>query len=113
MSCVFCSIVERKIPTKIVLETEEVLAFHDAQPQAPVHILFVPKKHVSGIHELSTDGRIPLDALFLCANEVAKKLNIAERGYRLVVNCKAEGGQSVDHLHLHLLGGRKMNWPPG
>ena len=113
MGCVFCSIVERRTPSQIVFDNGDVLGFHDAQPQAPVHILFVPKKHVSDIQEFSENGPVDIRPLFLAANEIARKLKIADRGYRLVINYKAEGGQTVDHLHLHLLGGRKMAWPPG
>lgn len=113
MNCLFCQIAEKKIPSKPAFESAEVLGFHDIHPQAPVHVLFVPKQHVAGVDELNTKNQACLPALFAAANQVARELQIHEKGYRLVINCKSDGGQTVDHLHLHLLGGRRMTWPPG
>jgi histidine triad (HIT) family protein len=113
LSCVFCGIVERKIPGQIVYETADVLAFNDVHPQAPVHVLVIPKKHIAGMHELVGAKPFSLESLFEAAKELARRFKIEDRGYRLVINHKSEGGQTVGHLHLHLLGGRQMNWPPG
>ena len=110
--CLFCGIAERKIPSAVVFENDRVLGFKDVKPQAPLHVLFIPKKHIANVYELDrADGL--LDELVSAANHTALKENVQERGFRLVINCKADGGQTVDHLHLHLLGGRKMTWPPG
>ncbi|MBI3252203.1 MAG: histidine triad nucleotide-binding protein [Candidatus Omnitrophica bacterium] len=111
--CLFCKIADREIPSTVVYESESVLGFNDIRPQAPVHILFMPKRHISGIHEVTARNVGEAGALLLAANEVAREKGLSEAGYRLVVNCKADGGQTVDHLHLHLLGGRRMTWPPG
>lgn len=113
MSCLFCQIVERKIPSKAAFESKDVLGFHDMHPQAPVHVLFIPKQHVAGVDELNSENQACFSAMFAAANQVARELQIHEKGYRLVVNCKSDGGQTVNHLHLHLLGGRRMTWPPG
>ena len=113
MNCLFCQIVERKIPSQIAFESGDVLGFHDVHPQAPVHVLFVPKQHIAGVDELNSKNQAQFLALFAAANQVARDLKIHEKGYRLVLNCKSDGGQTVDHLHLHLLGGRRMTWPPG
>jgi len=113
MSCLFCKIVENKIPSKIVYEDERVLAFEDINPQAPVHILVIPKKHISTSLEIKSDDNELVGYMFQIANKIAKEKNIAERGFRLVMNCNRESGQTVFHIHLHLLGGRIMHWPPG
>ena len=111
--CLFCKIVDRQIPSAIVYEKEDVLGFKDVNPQAPVHILFVPKKHIPGVHAIDSSNQDFIKRLVLAATSMARERGIEESGYRLVINCRGEGGQTVDHLHLHLLGGRKMNWPPG
>lgn len=107
----FCEIVAGRIPSQKVRETSSFLAFRDIHPAAPTHVLFVPKKHLSGVCEAEASDAPMLGELMLAAADVARseKLN----GYRLVVNSGAEGGQTVDHLHLHLVGGRRMTWPPG
>ena len=113
MNCLFCRIVKKEIPSKIVYEDERLLAFEDINPQAPVHILVIPKKHISTSLEIkSTDNEL-IGYMFQAANKIAKEKNIAERGFRLVMNCNRESGQTVFHIHLHLLGGRIMHWPPG
>ena len=89
------------------------MGFDDIHPQAPVHVLFIPKQHISGITEISADNQVCLADLFAAANQVAKEKNLRDRGFRIVINSKKDGGQTVDHLHLHLLGGRRMTWPPG
>jgi histidine triad (HIT) family protein len=113
VSCLFCQIAEKRISSKAVFESSDVYGFHDVHPQAPVHVLFIPKKHVPSIQGVSPQDGAILPALFDAANLSAKELGVYEKGYRLVINCKTDGGQTVDHLHLHLLGGRLMSWPPG
>lgn len=111
--CIFCRIVERTVPSKIVHEDDQAVAFEDVNPQAPVHILVVPKRHVRSLKELNETDSTLLGHLMLTGAAIAKQKGIAESGYRLVVNTGKHGGQSVFHLHLHLLGGRPMHWPPG
>lgn len=111
--CLFCKIIKREIPANLVFEDKEVLAFRDVNPQAPVHILIIPKEHISRVSELDAKAVRLLSPLFLAANQIAQKEKIIESGYRLVINCNAGAGQSVFHIHLHLLGGRLFNWPPG
>ena len=111
--CIFCRIVAKEIPAKVAFEDDEVVAFHDINPQAPVHVQIIPKKHIARVSEV-TEETIPLlGKLVLTANRLAREMKIAQPGYRLVVNCNPGAGQSVYHLHLHLLGGRPMRWPPG
>lgn len=113
MNCLFCKIAEKKIPSKTVYEDEHVLAFEDINPQAPVHILIIPKKHISTSLEIKSKDNELIGYMFQAANTIAKEKNIADRGFRLVMNCNRESGQTVFHIHLHLLGGRIMHWPPG
>jgi len=113
MNCLFCNIVKKKIPSKIVYEDEYILAFEDINPQAPVHVLVVPKKHISTTLEISDNDNELVGLMFQAANRIARQKNIADRGFRLVMNCNHESGQTVFHIHLHLLGGRIMHWPPG
>lgn len=113
MTCIFCNIIARDIPSTIVYEDEDVIAFHDLQPQAPHHILIIPRKHIPTLNDITPDDSTLVAKLTLVAQELAKKLNIAETGYRLVMNCNIDGGQAVFHIHMHLLGGRPMAWPPG
>jgi len=109
--CLFCRIARKEIPANIVAETPDAVAFRDITPQAPLHVLVVPKMHVSSLND-ATDERL-LGRLHLLAAEVASNEGVAEAGYRVVVNTNLDGGQTVFHLHLHLLGGRRMTWPPG
>lgn len=111
-NCLFCKIVLKKIPSAIVYENEGVLGFKDVNPQAPVHYLFVPKQHVGSVNRV-TAAENPVNSLVLAAAHCARESKIDSAGYRLVMNHGHDGGQTVEHLHLHLLGGRKMNWPPG
>jgi histidine triad (HIT) family protein len=111
--CIFCKIAEKKIPSKIVHEDDKVVAFDDVNPQAPTHVLVIPRKHVASIAELNEADAGLLEHLMLTGNKIAKQKGIAEGGYRLVVNTGKNGGQTVFHLHLHVLGGRPMHWPPG
>ena len=111
--CLFCKIAEKKIPSKIVHEDDRAVAFEDVNPQAPVHVLVIPRKHVASVSELQVADAGLLGHLMLTGAAVAKQKGIAEGGYRLVMNTGVNGGQSVFHLHLHVLGGRPMHWPPG
>lgn len=111
--CLFCKIAAKTIPAKLVHEDDQVVAFDDINPQAPVHTLVIPRKHVASMAELNEADAGLLGHLLLVGNQVAKQKGIAEGGYRLVVNTGRNGGQTVFHLHLHLLGGRPMHWPPG
>ena len=110
---IFDKIIKKEIPADIVFENDDVLAFRDVNPQAPVHVLVIPKKPFRDIGEASRDDRVLIGELFLCAAEVARQEGLEEGGYRLVVNTGVDGGQSVLHLHVHVLGGRALNWPPG
>ncbi len=111
--CLFCKIIEKKIPSKIVYEDEEVIAIEDVNPQAPIHILVLPKKHISTVLEAKSEDNELIGYLFQIANKIAKDKGVAERGFRLVMNCNREAGQTIYHIHLHLLAGRIMHWPPG
>lgn len=110
--CLFCKIIAKKIQAKYAYEDETFIAIYDINPQAPVHLLIIPKKHISGVSDAVSSDQALLGAMQLCAKQLAAEQKV-EKGYRLVINNGAEAGQSVFHLHLHLLGGRKMTWPPG
>ncbi len=110
---VFTKIIARQIPADIVYEDEQVLAFRDINPQAPVHVVIIPKRPIPTLNDL-TDGDIDLmGRLFLVAKQVAAGLGVAESGYRTLINCNRDGGQDIFHVHMHLLAGRRMGWPPG
>jgi histidine triad (HIT) family protein len=109
--CLFCRIVRKEIPAKIVAESPECVAFRDINPQAPTHILVIPREHVASLNEATDAAMIGRLALF--AADIAKREGIADAGYRTVINTNAGAGQTVFHVHLHLLGGRPMRWPPG
>jgi histidine triad (HIT) family protein len=111
--CLFCNIVAGKTPAEIVFDNDHVLAFKDIRPAAPVHALVIPKVHIPGIHEATPEHAAALGQVLLAARDVAEKLGLASGGYRLVVNQGADAGQSVFHLHCHVLGGRSLAWPPG
>lgn len=113
MSTVFEKIIAREIPANIVHETDEIIAFHDVAPQAPVHVLVIPKKHFARINEVPASEQFLLGALLIGAQEVARKLDLAQTGFRIVINNGPDGGESVPHLHVHVLGGRPLAWPPG
>ena len=112
MDCLFCNIVKGQIPSEKVYEDNDVYAFKDVNPEAPVHILIIPKRHIKSVGELEGADKELVGHIFLVAKKLAKE-NKLENGYRLVSNIGEEGGQSVKHLHFHLLGGRSFNWPPG
>jgi len=109
--CLFCKIIGKEITADIVFENEKVLAFRDINAQAPTHILVIPKKHVDGIH--AADSSDDIQGILLTAAQIARDEGIETAGYRLVINSGRHGGQTVEHLHLHILGGRTMTWPPG
>ena len=111
--CLFCKIATKEIPGNVEYEDNEIVAFHDVSPQAPTHVLIIPRKHIDTINETSTDDRVLLGTLVLTARKIAADLGLAEDGYRLVFNVNRNAGQSVFHIHLHLLGGRMFSWPPG
>lgn len=111
--CVFCKIIKGEIPSTKVYEDDKILCFKDINPAAPVHIIMVPKKHISSLNELSDEDQIVIGHIFLTAKKIAKENNISKDGYRIVTNCGEKAGQSVKHIHFHLLGGRSFNWPPG
>ena len=113
MSTIFTKIINKEIETDIIYENDHVIAFNDILPQAPIHILIIPKVEIATVNDLNEDNSNILGIMFLSAKKIADKLGIASNGYRLVMNCNDDGGQSVYHIHLHLLGGRKFNWPPG
>jgi histidine triad (HIT) family protein len=112
-SCLFCRIVAGEIPARKVHEDGEVIAFEDVNPQAPVHTLIVPRAHIATLNDLGPEQAGLVGRLVLAAGEIAAARGVATRGYRLVWNCMEEAGQTVFHLHLHLLAGRRMGWPPG
>jgi histidine triad (HIT) family protein len=109
---IFLKIIQRTIPAKIIHEDEWSLAFHDINPQAPVHVLIIPKKEIRTLDDATDEDQSLLGHLLLVARKLARQLQL-DQGYRLVVNCREQGGQTVPHLHVHLLGGRAMTWPPG
>lgn len=110
--CIFCMIARKEIPSKIAYEDEKIIVFHDLEPQAPVHVLIIPKKHISSLDELQTEDAELIGYLMLKVKDIAKDLGL-DNGYRLVNNCGEDGMQTVKHMHFHLLGKRKMTWPPG
>jgi histidine triad (HIT) family protein len=111
--CIFCKIVRGEIPSKKIYEDGEFLAFHDLDPKAPLHFLVIPKKHIPNVMELESADAALMGRLLYKAQELAVEQGCAERGARFVINCKADGGQTVDHIHCHVLGGRALGWPPG
>lgn len=113
MDCLFCKIADRSIDSHIIYEDDQVVAFDDIRPQAPHHSLIIPKKHISTVNDLENEDAALIGHMVLIAKQLAKDLGVAESGYRLLFNCNRYGGQEVYHLHLHLLAGRQMHWPPG
>ena len=112
-NCLFCKIIDRHIPAKIAYEDDQVLAFYDIAPQAPVHILIIPRQHIATINDFSDKETELLGHMLLTAKKLAGELGVAEDGYRLNLNCNHNGGQTVFHTHLHFLAGRPFSWPPG
>ena len=113
MDCLFCKIINGDIPADIVYQDDDVVGFRDVNPQAPTHILFIPKKHISTVNDLETSDAELVGKLYLAAKKVANDEGFADEGYRLVMNCNAGAGQTVFHIHLHVLAGRGLTWPPG
>jgi len=113
LDCLFCKIAAGEIPSQKVYEDEDVLAFSDISPVAPLHVLIIPKKHIESLAALSDDDSLLASKMLFCARDIAREKGFAEDGYRVVTNCGARAGQSVKHIHLHLLAGRDFEWPPG
>jgi histidine triad (HIT) family protein len=111
--CLFCKIVSRGIPANIVYEDDSIIAFDDINPQAPQHKLIIPRRHIATINDITAEDKELVGHMFFTVQKLAKDLGIAEEGYRTLFNCNAAGGQEVYHIHMHLLGGRQMTWPPG
>lgn len=111
--CLFCRIASKQIPATVAAETDELVAFHDVKPQAPVHVLVIPRRHIASLNDLGQGDEALVGRMFGLAKSLATKLGIAEKGWRTVFNVGPDGGQTVFHLHLHLLGGRPLGWPPG
>ncbi|MFT6916075.1 MAG: histidine triad (HIT) family protein [Motiliproteus sp.] len=112
MNCLFCSIIDKKIPADIVYEDEHVLAFRDINPQAPQHMLVIPKQHIATVNDAEEADAATLGRLSLAAAKLARQFGFADEGYRTVMNCNEHGGQTVYHIHMHLLGGKALGWPP-
>jgi histidine triad (HIT) family protein len=113
MDCLFCKIADKTIPADIVYEDDRVVAFRDVAPQAPTHILVIPKQHISTLNDLNENNNELIGHILYTAKTIAAAEGLAEDGYRVAMNCNNHGGQTVFHIHLHLLGGRQMQWPPG
>jgi histidine triad (HIT) family protein len=111
--CLFCRVIAKQIPAKVDYEDEQMIVIHDINPQAPIHLLLIPKKHIARIHDLAEPDLPLISRLIGKAKEIAERCQVGEKGYRLVFNSGLDGGQSVFHIHLHLLAGRHMSWPPG
>jgi histidine triad (HIT) family protein len=113
MSCLFCRIAAGEVPARIAHQDEQVIAFHDIDPKAPTHVLIVPRQHIASVDALTEHHGPLFAAMFDCARQLARAVGADRTGYRLVFNHGADAGQSVDHVHMHLLAGRKLTWPPG
>lgn len=111
--CLFCKILDGEIPAELIYESDTAVAFRDVNPQAPTHVLVIPRKHISTINDIEQDDQEIIGSLYTAAQEVAAKEGVADNGYRTVMNCGEGAGQTVFHIHLHVLGGRQMGWPPG
>ncbi len=111
--CLFCKIANKELESQYVYEDEKVIAFKDVDPQAPVHVLIIPKKHYTSILDVPDDEMNIIAHIYKVAKKIVKDMGVAKKGFRLINNCGEEGGQSVSHLHFHLLGGRLLGWPPG
>jgi histidine triad (HIT) family protein len=112
-SCIFCQIACHQSSAKIIYEDDTVMAFQDIDPKAPIHLLIIPRKHITNVEDLTDEDGQLAGKMLLIAKKVARKLSLDKSGYRLVINTGREGGQAVHHLHMHLMGGRPMHWPPG
>ena len=106
--CIFCKIINKELPSTVVYEDEEILAFRDINPVTPVHVLVIPKKHISNLNEVEPEDEAVIGKIYNVIKQIAKKEGIAEKGYRIIVNCGEDGGQEVKHIHFHLIGGKKL-----
>ncbi|MDG4563333.1 MAG: histidine triad nucleotide-binding protein [Candidatus Competibacter sp.] len=111
--CIFCKIAAGEIPADIVYDDGEVLAFRDINPEAPVHLLLIPRRHIATLNDLNEADAALVGRLYLAGQQIASELGVAESGYRTVINCNRDAGQLVFHIHMHLLAGRELGWPPG
>lgn len=111
--CLFCKILDGEIPADIIYESDTVVAFRDINPQAPLHVLIIPRKHIATINDISETDEATVGSLYSAASEIARSAGYADDGYRVVMNCNEAAGQTVFHIHLHLLAGRSLSWPPG
>ncbi len=111
--CIFCKIINREISANIVFEDERMIAFNDINPQSPIHVLLIPREHFASLKEIPAEKKDVLSHLLLKARQIAQEKGIAKKGYRIVLNTERDSGQEVFHIHFHLLGGRRMHWPPG
>lgn len=113
LDCLFCRLIKGEVKSKAIYEDDEIFAFEDINPQAPIHFLIIPKKHIAGITQLREEDGELVGKIHLVARRMAKKYSLSENGFRVVINSGPDAGETVKHLHFHLLGGRKFNWPPG
>ena len=111
--CLFCKVLDGEIPADIVYESDSAIAFRDINPQAPTHVLIIPRQHIATINDIADGDQAVIGSLYAAAREIAKAEGIADDGYRAVMNCNEAAGQTVFHIHLHLIGGRTLDWPPG
>ncbi|MBL7069466.1 MAG: histidine triad nucleotide-binding protein [Candidatus Omnitrophica bacterium] len=111
--CIFCKIISKSIPSTIVYEDDAVMAFNDINPQAPIHAIVIPKKHIERISDLRPEDSKLISKVISAGNKIAKEKKIADSGYRFIINCNKDAGQAVFHIHMHVIGGRQMGWPPG
>lgn len=113
IDCIFCKIIKKEIPVKAIFEDGKIIAFDDINPQAPIHVLLIPKEHYASLNEIPDDKKDILSHILMRAKQIAHERRIGEQGYRIVLNTAKDSGQEVLHIHFHLLGGRRMTWPPG
>ncbi|MGL4739691.1 MAG: histidine triad nucleotide-binding protein [Sarcina sp.] len=111
--CIFCKIASGDIPSKKIYEDDKVLAFYDIQPEAPIHFLVIPKVHIRNVNEVTKENSSVVAHIFVVINKLVEELNVAESGYRVITNCGKDAGQTVDHMHFHIMAGREMTWPAG
>lgn len=113
MDCIFCEIAKGNLNAEFIYEDDKVVAFHDLNPQAPIHFLVIPKEHIKSANYIDDDNSFIISHIFKVISEMAKTMDFAEEGYRIINNCGEDGGQTVEHLHFHVLAGRNLQWPPG
>ncbi|MGL4990871.1 MAG: histidine triad nucleotide-binding protein [Sarcina sp.] len=113
LDCIFCKIAKGEIPSKKIYEDDNVIAFHDISPEAPVHFLVIPKAHIQSVNDINEENANIIAHIFIVINKIVKELEVDKDGYRVVTNCGKHGGQTVDHIHFHVLAGRELTWPAG